>query len=148
VRSRLVLWLAVLVVGLSLLAMHQLSGNHTAADPASSHQPSTVTSAGSAHHAAGQLSETGADHADLLPVTGVAHPASEQDGCLDCAGHSAMALTCLGALVLLTAGHLLRRPTAGRGIVRPRLQPLTAPDLRNRRKPPPLSLVELSVSRT
>ena len=37
VRSRLILWLAVLVVGLSLLAMHQLSGNHTAADPAPRH---------------------------------------------------------------------------------------------------------------
>lgn len=53
VRSRLILWLAVLVVGLSLLAMHQLSGNHTAADPTSSQEPAAVTAAGWGHHAAG-----------------------------------------------------------------------------------------------
>ena len=111
-RPRLILWLAVLVVGLSLLAMHQLSGNHTAADPASSHESATLTTAGSRHHAAGHRSETGADHAHLLPITGEEHPASEQGGCPDCAGHSAMALTCLAALILLAAGLLLPRPTA------------------------------------
>jgi hypothetical protein len=143
-RSRLTLWLAVLVVGLSLLTMHQLSGNHTAA----SHPSATVTTAGSGHHAAGHPSETGADHAHLLPITGAAHPASEQGGCPGCAGHSAMALTCLAALILLAAGLLLPRPRTGRGVLQPYLQPLTVPVLRNRRKPPPLSLVELSVSRT
>jgi len=148
VRSRPILWLAVLVVGLSLLAMHQLSSNHTAADPASSHESAAVTTAGSGHHADGHPSETGADHAHLLPTTGEEHPASEQGGCPGCAGHSAMALTCLAALILLAAGLLLPRPSAGRGILQPRQTPLTVPDLRNRCKPPPLSLVELSVSRT
>ena len=144
VRSRPILWLAVLVVGLSLLAMHQLSSNHTAA----SHESATVTTAGSGHHAAGHPSETGADHAHLLPTTGEEHPASEQGGCPGCAGHSAMALTCLAALILLAAGLLLPRPSAGRGILQPRQTPLTVPKLRHHFKPPPLSLVELSVSRT
>ena len=148
VRSRLILWLGVLVVGFSLLAMHQLSGNHTAADPASSHQSATVTTAGSGHHAAGHASETGADHAHLLPMAGEEHPASEQGGCPGCAGHSAMALTCLAALILLAVGLLLPRPIAGRGILLPRPTPLTVLNLRNRCKPPPLSLVELSISRT
>ena len=147
-RSRLILWLAVLVVGLALLAMHQLSGNHTAADPTFSHESATLTAAGSSHPAAGHRSETGADHAHLRPITGAGLPASEQGGCPDCAGHSAMALTCLAALILLTAGILMPRPRAGRGILQPRLQPLTVPSHRNRCKPPPLSLVELSVSRT
>ncbi len=148
VRSRLTLWLAVLVVGLSLLAMHQLSGNHTAADPASSHQSATPTADGSHHHAASHPVDAGTDHAQLLSVIGEADPASEQGGCPDCAGHSAMALTCLAALILLAAGLLLPRPRAGRGIPQPRRQPLTVADLRNRCKPPPLRLVELSVSRT
>jgi hypothetical protein len=148
VRSRLILWLAVLVVGLALLAMHQLSGNHTAADPASGHESATVTTAGSSHHADGDPSDTGAGHAHLLPATGAGLPASSQGGCPDCAGHSAMALTCLAALVLLAAGLLLPRPRTGRGILQPRLQPLTVLSHRYRVKPPPLSLVELSVSRT
>ena len=91
---------------------------------------------------------TGADHAHLLPTTGEEHPASEQGGCPDCTGHSAMALTCLAALILLAAGLLLPRPSAGRGILQPRLTSLTVPQLRHHFKPPPLSLVELSVSRT
>jgi hypothetical protein len=148
VRSRLILWLAVLVVGLSLLAMHQLSGNHTAAGPASSHQSVTVTVDGSSHHAAGHASETGADHAHLLPITGAGLPASEQGGCPDCAGHSAMALTCLAALILLAARLLLPRPGAGRGILQPRRQPLAVLSHLSRCRPRPLSLVELSVSRT
>ena len=148
VRSRLTLWLAVLVVGLSLLAMHQLSSNHTAADPTTSHQSATLTTAGSHHHAASHPSEAGTDHAHLLPFTGEAHPATGDGGCPDCASHSAMALTCMAALILLTAGLLLPCPKAGRGILQPRLQPLTVLSHRKRRKPPPLSLVELSVSRT
>ena len=148
-RSRLILlWFAVLVVGLSLLAMHQLSGNHTAADPASSQQSVTLTAAGSGHHAAGHPSETGTSHAHLMPATGLGDPASSQGGCPDCPGHSAMALTCLAALILLAAGLLLPRPPTGRGVLQPHLQPLTVPDLRNRCKPRPLSLMELSVSRT
>jgi hypothetical protein len=135
VRSLLILWLAVLVVGLSLLAMHQLSGNHTAANPASSHDTATLTVAGSSHHAAGHRSETGADHAHMLPIAGAGLPASEQGGCPDCAGHSAMALTCLAALILLAASLLLPRPPTGRGVLQPHLQPLTVPDLRNRYKP-------------
>ncbi|MDN5803867.1 MAG: hypothetical protein L0H26_04650, partial [Microlunatus sp.] len=75
-------------------------------------------------------------------------PASEQGGCPGCAGHSAMALTCLAALILLAAGLLLPRPTTGRGILLPRPKPLTVLNLPTRCKPPPLSLVELSVSRT
>lgn len=156
-RSRLILWLAVLVVGLSLLAMHQLSSNHTGANPASS-DTATLTVAGSSNHAADHPSETehrdgrqgllGADHAHLLPMAGEEHPGSEQGGCPGCAGHSAMALTCLAALILLAAGLLLPRPTGGRGILLPRPKPLPVLNLRNRCKPPPLSLVELSVSRT
>ena len=147
-RPRLILWFAVLVVGLSLLAMHQLSGNHTAAEPTTTHDTASLTTADSHHHAAGHASDPGAGHAHLLPMAAEEHPGSEQGGCPDCAGHSVMALTCLAALVLLAAGMLLPRPTRGRGILQRRLTPLTVANLRNRCKPPPLSLVELSVSRT
>ncbi|HEU4545604.1 MAG TPA: hypothetical protein VFR88_04860 [Microlunatus sp.] len=147
-RPRMILWLAVLVVGLSLLAMHQLSSNHTAADPTSTHDTASLTTADSHHHAAGHASVTGAGHAHLLPMAGEEHPGSEQGGCPGCAGHSAMALTCLAALILLAAGLLLRGPSGGREILQRRPTPLTVPNSRNGRRPPPLSLVELSVSRT
>jgi hypothetical protein len=114
VRSRLILWLALLVVGLSLLAMHQLSGNHTAADPASSHESATVAMAGSGHHAPDHPSEIGADHVHLLPTTGEGFPGSG-GGCPDCAGHSAMALTCLAALVLLAPASYCPGPRPGVG---------------------------------
>jgi len=147
-RSRLILWLTVLVVGLGMLAMHQLSGNHTAADPSSSYQSSAVTGDGSRHHAAGHGVEAWTDHAHLLPMAGDGDPTSGDGGCPDCAGHSVMTSTCLAALILLAAGLLLPGPRAGRGIVQPRLQPLAVLSHRNRCKPPPISLVELSVSRT
>jgi hypothetical protein len=148
-RSRLILWLAVLAVGLSLVAMHQLSSNHTAAGPGSSHQYATVPEDGSHHHAAGHPGDAGIDHAHLVPILSGADPASGQhDGCPGCAGHSAMALTCLAALILLTAGLLLPRPRTGRGILQPRLRQPAVLSHRDWFRPPPLSPVELSVSRT
>jgi hypothetical protein len=138
----------VLAVGLSLLAMHQLSGNHTAANSRISHQSVTVQAGNLRHHAAGHAVEAGTDHAHLVPMADEGGPTSGDGGCPDCAGHSAMALTCLAALSLLATGLLLPPPRTGRGILQPRLQPLAVLSHPNHRKPPPISLVELSVSRT
>lgn len=115
-RSRLLLWLTVLAVGLSLLAMHQLSGNHTAANSRISHQSVTVQAGNLRHHAAGHAVEAGTDHAHLVPMADEGGPTSGDGGCPDCAGHSAMALTCLAALSLLATGLLLPPPRTGRGI--------------------------------
>lgn len=151
-RQRLWLLLGVLAVALSLLAMHQLSSNHTAADPPAA-QVSVATDA--AHltlnprvhadtHAAGN---GGTDHPHLTVTSGDEHPASEGGGCPGCADHSAMALTCLAALVLLLAGWLLTRPRPGRGLWLRRQVPLLTVDRRSWVLRP-RSLAELAVSRT
>ena len=151
-RQRLWLLLGVLAIALSLLAMHQLSSNHTAAGPPAA-QESVAT--GDAHltlnpvmhvdtHAAGT---GGTDHAHLSVASGDGHPASEDGGCPGCADHSAMALTCLAALVLLLGGWLLTRPRLGRGLWLRRVVPLLMVDSRSW-APRPRSLAELAVSRT
>ena len=148
-RSRLILWLAMLALGLSLLAMHQLSSNHTAADPASGDRVGTVTADDWSQHAAGHTGDAGPDRAHTLPALGGTDLVSgEHDGCPGCAGHTTMALTCLAALVLLTAGLLLPRPRTGRGILRPRPNQPAVPRPRERFRPRPLSPVEMSISRT
>lgn len=151
-RQRLWLLLGVLGVALSLLAMHQLSSNHTAAGPPAA-QVSVATDAAHltlnpvAHadtHAAGA---GGTEHAHLSVSSVDEHPASEDGGCPGCADHSAMALTCLAALVLLIGGWMLTRPRIGRGLWIRRVVPLLIVDRRSW-APRPRSLAELAVSRT
>ena len=150
-RQRLWLLLGVVAVALSLLAMHQLSSNHTAAGPAAPGSPAAATDAAhemSVGHADSHEADIGgADHTHLTASAGDGHPASEDGGCPGCADHSAMALTCLAALVLLMGGWMLTRPLAGRGLWLRRLVPLLVVERRSWR-PRPRSLAELSVSRT
>ena len=90
-----------------------------------------------------------ADHAHVSSPVGDGHPSLEEEACPGCAGHQAMALTCLAALILLGLGWLLRGPIEWRGVRLRRIlllavesEPLTT-WVRL-----PLSLTELSVSRT
>lgn len=147
-RQRLWLLLGVVAVALSLLAMHQLSSNHTAADPAATVDATTAHLSSAFFHVDGHQPGTGgSDHAHLTASTGDVHPASEAGGCPGCADHSAMALTCLAALVLLVAGWVLTCPVAWRGLRLRRLLPLVLTERRSW-LPWPRSLAELSVSRT
>lgn len=145
-RQRLWLLLGVLAVALSLLAMHQLSSNHTAAGPSETHSPVATDTM----HLTEVSSSHGSTHAaDTHPHLSVA-PGDSQSapGCPGCADHSAMAMTCLAALVLLIGGFMLTRPRLGRGLwLRPVLTLLVMVD-RRPWAPRPRSLAELAVSRT
>lgn len=149
-RQRLWLLLGVVAVALSLLALHQLSSNHTAAGPARDSVPATTESA---HLTLGTRADPhaaeigGSGHVQLSAPSGTGHPAADGDGCPGCTDHSAMALTCLAALVLMVVGWKLLPPRPGR-VRRERHQQRSrwSPDLRSwvRR---PRSLAELAVSR-
>jgi hypothetical protein len=145
-RQKLLLWVGVVAVTLSLLAMHQLSLNHTAASPRSvlESSGSTTGSIAGDHAHDGQHLLPGADHPAELAVAGT----TSEDACRGCAQHHMMVLTCLAALILLVTGWLLRRPPAAHRI---RVTPLVRCPLATavlQWKPPPLSWIELSVSRT
>ena len=144
-RQQLLLWVGVVAVALSLLAMHQLSLNHTAASPRPVLESSGSTSgsvAGDHAHDDQQLLP-GADHPADLAVVGT----TSEDACPGCAQHHMMVLTCLAALILLATGWLLRGPPAGHRI---RVTPLVhcVSTTVTRWRPPPLTWIELSVSRT
>lgn len=145
VRARLELLLGVVAVALSLLAMHQLSSNHTAADPTAG--ATVVLSPPVSHHGGHEVGAGGAGHAHLAAASADAHPASGDDACPSCAEHGVMALTCLAALILLAVGSVLNRPAAWRGVrlPRPLLRAVTLPETW---LPWPRSLTELSISRT
>lgn len=142
------LLLAVIVIALSMLAMHQLSINHTAAQPAATsgtlaghRTPSTQID--SPHYPLGHGADLG--HAQLVG-SDIGQPGSQDSSCPGCGDHHLMALTCLAALILLAIGWVGTAPTTGRGVRlrrhRPRapLLPLWLPR--------PRSLHELSISRT
>lgn len=143
-RQQLLLGAAILVVALGLLAMH-LSLNHTAADPSA-----TRVAVGTAGHLEGlgpTVIDASGTRARLVPPMVGGHPSPDDGACPGCTDHHAMALTCLAALILLAAGWALRRPAAWRGVWLPRrLTEPPQPTLPWRRAP--LTLVELSVSRT
>ena len=147
-RQRLWLLLGVVAMALSLLAMHHLSSNHTAAGP-----PAGPSPAASAHQMfAGdvdphELDTVVSDHTHLTAATGEGHPLSEIGGCSGCADHSALGLTCLAALVLLMSGFMLIRPPAGRGLWLRPLPPLMFVESRSW-LPRPRTLAELAISRT
>lgn len=147
-QQQLLLWASVVAVALGLLAMHHMSRNHVAADPlASSHpQAEILPLVGPVDPIAG--SDT-ANHAQLQPTgSNKHHPAEAGDACPGCAAHSAMMLTCLAALTLMAVGWLLRTPLRGPGLlIRPLFRAVLS-DQCCRRRPPTLSLMELSVSRT
>lgn len=169
-RRQVWLLLAVVVIALSLLAMHQLSSNHTVAGTNTAASEGLVVSAalagpdahhltdGQAPHSPGLDGHThsqvadahgldGHPHGQQLSVAGPDYPADDGD-CPECAHHQAMALTCLAALILLIVGWAVSRPAAWRGVRLPRLSVTAglapAPPVRLRA----LSLSELSVSRT
>ena len=141
-RRQVGLLLAVVAIALSLLAMHQLSSNHT------------VAGTGAPWDAAGgveSVAVTGVESHHL--ADGHWHPAATEgrssagSDCPGCADHRAMVLTCLAALILLVVGWVLVQPFAWRGV---RLRRLMRPPTTTPRTwtPPTLSLAELSVSRT
>jgi hypothetical protein len=142
-RPRLLLWLSAVLVALSVVAMHQLSSNHTAA------QPTAAVVVASVNESVGHLGDAvAADHAHWLLAEITGHPSTEEGACPNCGAHSAMALTCLAALILLAAGWLLRGPVEWRRLRLPRIA-LPPSHLYCRSwRPPPLTLAELSVSRT
>ena len=147
-RQRLWLLLGVVAMALSVLAMHQLSSNHTAAGHLARPSPTDATRLMSAVHAKShELEAVGGDHAQLTPSDRVGHPVSEVGGCHCCAGHSVMGLTCLAGLILLMSGWMLTPPGAGPGLWVRRLLRVT---LVKRRSwlPGPRSLALLSVCRT
>ncbi len=142
-RQQLLLWAGIVAVTLGLLAMHQLSLNHSIVDPTAGH----VAVAAPAH-----LDQ---HKSDDNQVGGQAHPMATIDqvprsgdsGCPGCADHHTVALTCLAALILVALGWALSGPHEWRGF---RLRPLflrTLPET-PRWTPLPLSLAELSISRT
>lgn len=142
-RQQLLLWAAVVTVALSVLALHQLSLNHTAADPGTgealvaeaAHVPLPVVGdgvmTGHAHFA---------EAVDQVPWSG-------DGGCAGCGDHHAAVLTCLAALLVVTIGVTLSGPIEWRGIRLRFLQRWKVLE-RPRREPLPLSLAELSISRT
>jgi hypothetical protein len=141
-RQRLQLLLGILAVALSLRAMHQLSADHTAADPhVSAHAAGTVSQL---RH--DQMGTASSDHAHLVTSSWAGHPSQATD-CPGCPDHRAMALTCLAALVMMALSWVLAQPSERRvarlrrSLLQPRLPAV-------RWHPLPLSLVELSVSRT
>ena len=147
-QRQLLLWAGVLAVALSLLAMHQMSGNHIAADPmppAGVHLDADTGPAGG--HVDTVQSGT-ADHTHLQIAGSVHDPAPAGDACPGCGAHQAMALTCLVALILLAAGWLLRGPVRWPGLLARHLNRTVLTDRSNRWSRPPITLMELSVSRT
>ena len=140
---RLLLLAGVVAVVLSLLTMHQLSLNHHAADPtATGTHVATTSSRHLDHHDPAAIDD---DHTHL-PFAVDGHPSYDNGACPACSGH-AMALTCLAALILLAVGWVLRRPTEWRGVRLPHVVQLLLRPSRGWMRPP-LTLVELSVSRT
>jgi hypothetical protein len=167
-RRQVWLLLAVVVIALSMLAMHQLSSNHAVAgtDAASSGLVSAALAGPGSHHLIdGQAPRSsrlvghthsravdahgldGHPHGQQVSVAVPDHPVDDRD-CPDCGHHQAMALTCLAALIVIMVGWVVARPAAWRGVRLPRLTVTAAlaqaPPVRLRA----LSLEELSVSRT
>ena len=153
----MLLWAAVVALALSLVAMHQLSGGHVAADPTPPVGAGPFDGGHAAAYVASALSAADSDSApgtyQLRAERG--HDAPLQHGssapagdCHGCADRQAMALTCLVALALLALGWLLARPVRWPGHVRRRRSRTVLRDARRRWKPVTPSLVELSVSRT
>jgi len=158
-RRQVWLLLAVVVIALSLLAMHQLSSNHTVAGTSSKIEgtaaPAGLAGQISHHpgddrlihvHAHDEHAIDGHAHGQQVRATALDHAAGDGD-CPDCAHHQAMALTCLAALILFVAGWVVSRPAAWRGVLLRRLiqKPETVAEPWRRHS---LSLRELSVSRT
>ena len=117
-QRQLLLWAGVLAVALSLLAMHQMSGNHIAAGP----MPPTGVHLDADSGPAGQINTTArsgtADHTHLQIAGSVHDPAPAGDDCPGCGEHQAMAMTCLVALILLAVVVGMGR--WGGGVGRPR----------------------------
>lgn len=146
-RQQLVLWTGIVAVALSLLALHQLSLNHTVADPSAS--PVSVNAAVN-RHADVDPDGLGAGMAADPTHRGAVvdqTPGSGPDGCPGCVDHHTAALTCLAVLIVVAIGWALAGPVEWRGLRLRVLLPRLLPEPPQRR-PLPLSLVELSIRRT
>ena len=145
-RPRL-LWVSVLAVALGLVAMHHMSRNHVAAEPFSGGH-SHVTSEPAGDHRALAAPLGTADHPHLQPTGSTSHHTSEAgETCPGCAAHQ-VALACLAALTLLAVSALSRSPLLGPGFL---VRPVFRAALGRRgtwRARPPLTVMEISVSRT
>lgn len=153
-RQRLLLWAGLILVALSLLAMHQMSvpdlagsENRPEAAPIGSQRADSMfhrSPASSMPAASGLLAPVtgGHDHA----AAGPAQPSG--NACHGCVNHGGMAVSCLVALALLVVGWLHARP--GRLLrLRIRQRPPRVPvaTVLRRWQRPSWSLVELSVNR-
>lgn len=155
---RLLLTLAMGVVALSVVGMHQLSFGHALATPtAGDHQRTAAAQFGSARSTHRAVSN--ADEAHQKGMAGVAAGSQVglsfptpntstgyDEGCPGCSHHSMTFSSCLLALTLLVSAWGLAPPRVR--LLPPRLRrPTTALALLGRRVPP-LSLAELSILRT
>lgn len=146
-RRRLLLWAAVVGLAGGLLAMGQLSFNHTAARSIT-HAVAVTADLGEHHDHTTAEHGPAPDPAGAAAQRTVGHlPLSEEAGCSGCAEHHGMALTCLGALILLTMGWALPLPAVWRGVLLPWILLAALPRFPLWRRPS-LSLVQLSISRT
>ena len=143
-RQQLLLWAGIVMVALGLLAMHQLSLNHTIVNPGASHASAALAPAHLDQHASDDGHAAG--HAHLVATLDQS-PRSGDAGCLGCGEHHAVTLTCLAMLTFVAVGWALSGPIEWRHV---RLRPLFARKLPEppRWTPLPLSLTELSISRT
>ena len=149
-QRQLLLWAGVLAVALRLLAMHQMSGNHTAADPMPPVGVYLDADSGPAGGHVDPAARSGAADHTHLQIAGSTdhHSAPAGDACPGCGEHQAMALTCLVALTLLAVGWLLHGPVRWPGLLARPLARAALNDRSNRWSRPPMTLMELSVSRT
>ena len=134
-RRHLVLAVSVVVVALSVLAMHELSLEHTLARPGPVSQVA-------AHHDHDHIEAAGS-HVEVASVG-----PGTSDACPGCGDHHVMTATCLIALILLVTGWLLRGPPLA--VRQVRISRVSRHELPPalRRRPPARSWIELSVSRT
>lgn len=137
---RFLLALALGVVALSVIGMHQLSLGHTFAAP-----PAGVQPAGTHHREASDHGRASASAGDQTlsetMITGAG------DGCPGCVGHGMAFSACLLALTLLVLGWLLAPPRARHLPPRRLRRPATRPTSAGRRVPA-LSLAQLATLRT
>lgn len=126
---------AVILVVLGLIAMHQLSSEHRFATGQPADQVTALAGDAGSHGDMGLHGDAG----DQAPAAG--------DGCADCGGHGIMLATCILILSLLLVAATLVRPgwrLAPPGLAR--LLPVPKPPVVRCRTA--LSLIELSISRT
>jgi hypothetical protein len=152
---RALLAVALGLVALSVVGMHQLSSGHFFAAPATAHQHPTSGHAHGAGHVADLVHASGAQGtaagtvvtADIGASAGTSSGLSGVgDGCAGCPDHTMAFTVCLLALTLLTLSWWLAPPQV-RHLPRLKWRPNTMATVVSR-PVPALSLAELCVLRT